>query len=359
MRDDGGPPGGTVGDVVDAELNPYAPPVAPRHAPPAPGRGSAGIRFDVALATPAQRFVGNVLAQLILWGPGVCVVLIADGADEADQAPLLSLAALLWVGVVVANVWLAVKESTTLAKRLLGMEVVTRSGAPAGLGPIAVRTAVECLIASLLSCLAIIDPLAIFQRGHQTLHDMAAGTWVVRRDAMALWREENEVVEPALAAAVEAAVAGPGRRLVGGLISYGGMLGLPLLAAFFGAMAEDMGGAPPPHGVLSMYGALGTMSLWFFANLADLATAQETIARWVAGLETVTRTGARPTTAQQLGRILVEHGTLWFGSMFLVGFLAPLGCIPALTRGRSLYDMAANVYVVDRAAFRRRSQGEP
>jgi len=111
----------------------------------------------------------RLLALALDWAASLLVVSAFIGNDVWTGQGLV-----VWAPLVALFVQLTVLTGlvgASVGQRLLGIGVVMLDGRPPGLGRAAVR--------SLLICLAL--PPMVFDRDWRGLHDLAAGTVVVRR----------------------------------------------------------------------------------------------------------------------------------------------------------------------------------
>lgn len=169
-------------------LNPYAPPQAGIIS----SRQAAG---GLELATPVDRLVARILDGVITI-PFAVPLMIGVGmmAPRSDDAPLnpspLSLAligvsSLLLVGLLVYNLVLLAKRGQTLGKKWMSVRIVTHpDGAnPGGVKTILLRGFVNGLIGMvpfLGFFYSITDICFIFREDRRCIHDLIAGTQVVK-----------------------------------------------------------------------------------------------------------------------------------------------------------------------------------
>ncbi len=164
-----------------ASSNPYAAPVA-----------TATSAFDFAarlkLASRSLRFAGAILDSTI-YGigtiPALSVMAMADANnDDILQAfgTLMFMGGLLLVGI--GNWVLITRSGQSFAKRLLGMRIVRENGQlPGFLHGVFLRHWVLsffCICYPVGILVYLIDGLIIFGGKRQCLHDLMAGTLVVK-----------------------------------------------------------------------------------------------------------------------------------------------------------------------------------
>ena len=124
-------------------------------------------------ATLIDSLVG-VAAFAVLFG--IAALLDAAGVPTLLFLPF-SVGGILALWVIPA-IWMARTNGRTIGKRAAGIRVVRVSGAPTTLGWSLLR---EVLVKGVLSLLIVLDPLwALWDRENRTLHDIVAGSRVLR-----------------------------------------------------------------------------------------------------------------------------------------------------------------------------------
>jgi uncharacterized RDD family membrane protein YckC len=131
------------------------------------------------LATPLRRLAARALDELVIFAPallgalGSAAVLVAqEGEISALTFVPAGLGLLGLVAVLVHQVVLLVRTGQTLAKRWLGLAIVTLDGGRPTLGAHVVRGLV-------LGMLGPISAAFVFRADRRGLHDLAAETRVV------------------------------------------------------------------------------------------------------------------------------------------------------------------------------------
>lgn len=160
--------------------NPYASPVAtqPLHGPTTSAKY---LRFP--LASRSKRLVGSILDGLIhLAGmaPGFIALVLLGDADEtvALIAMILMFGGL--AAVAIYNWILISRTGQSIAKRMLGMRIVTTDGElPGFVGGVLLRLWLPMIINQFCGLFGIVDALVIFGEPRRCVHDYMASTIVV------------------------------------------------------------------------------------------------------------------------------------------------------------------------------------
>ncbi len=148
--------------------------------------------------------VGRRFAGALLWGaiPVVAVIatiiviamMLSSGNDYYEDELTTGM---VWAMVVTFMspfiaywVWwfMLAPEGQTPIKRLLGMRVVTASGAPAGVGPMLLRSIIgQHVIGYIVPLYGLVNALwLLWDRDRQCLHDKVASTYVVLAEPVAV-----------------------------------------------------------------------------------------------------------------------------------------------------------------------------
>lgn len=174
------------GTATRGSANPFAPPLASLEGGPAAPPFEQGD-----LATRGSRLAAVALDALLAL-PALLIFLVARGASVAAEAPRLSggalaatsLMSLYFIALLVYQCYLLSIRGQTLGKKWLGVKIVKLDGSPAGF-PAAV--ALRVLVNSLLALVPIVgvlyvlvDGLMIFRDDRRCIHDLIAGTRVVK-----------------------------------------------------------------------------------------------------------------------------------------------------------------------------------
>ena len=163
--------------------SPYAPPraavqdVGDPHATFVPA--DPGTRFGAAMLDgliAVGMMYGPVLLSILLWSA------VGRGPDSAGTGIFLGGLGLALIGFGVWC-WLTIihvkRNGQTLGKKILGIKVVRRDGAPASLGRIFwLRNVINALI-GIVPFYVLADHVFIFGESRQCLHDKIADTIVV------------------------------------------------------------------------------------------------------------------------------------------------------------------------------------
>lgn len=174
------------GTATRGPANPFAPPLASLEG------GTVAPPFEQGdLATRGSRLAA-VLLDALLALPALLIFLVARGASAAAPGARLSGAALAatsimslyFIALLVYQCYLLSTRGQTLGKKWLGVKIVKLDGTPAGF-PAAV--ALRVLVNSLIGLVPIVggiyvlvDSLMIFRDDRRCIHDLIAGTRVVK-----------------------------------------------------------------------------------------------------------------------------------------------------------------------------------
>jgi uncharacterized RDD family membrane protein YckC len=164
--------------------NPYAPPRAAVH-------DVADPSATFVAADPGARFGAAILDGLIatgmVYGPFVFVFLTSAALERGGDRTASGLMLLVGLGLALIGFgvwcWLTIshvkRNGQTLGKKMLGIKVVRKDGAPASLGRIFwLRNVINGLI-GIIPLYALVDHVFIFGESRQCLHDKIADTIVV------------------------------------------------------------------------------------------------------------------------------------------------------------------------------------
>ncbi|GDX81424.1 hypothetical protein LBMAG42_32350 [Deltaproteobacteria bacterium] len=141
-----------------------------------------------ALASPWIRWAARVLdaismAAVALFGGFVGGVVAPGPPDQEITAGTLVGAGLCAIPMFIAQCWLLAQYGQSLGKKLLGIRIVNAAGeTPSWVKTILVREGARYgmgFIPVVGSLLSLVDTLCIFRGTRRTLHDDAAGTYVV------------------------------------------------------------------------------------------------------------------------------------------------------------------------------------
>jgi uncharacterized RDD family membrane protein YckC len=173
---------------MESPNNPYAPPVAavPFALPAIPGQ--------LDLATRWSRYLAALVDGLV-WGaaaiPGVVVLFVTGGMTSGPEGAggmsmALSMVAIgvCFIGLAVINVRMLAQNAQTIGKAALGLRIVTLDGRQADLRTILLKRVLPIVGISMIplvgSLVNLVDTAMIFRADRRCLHDLIAGTVVVR-----------------------------------------------------------------------------------------------------------------------------------------------------------------------------------
>jgi uncharacterized RDD family membrane protein YckC len=184
MQPPGGPP--------PYQPPPYQPPggVPPYTTPPYAPSGAPGYQYGAApitqYASIGARFVAILVDGLIVGIPLLVIEAILGFAGSPLSALVNAVVYFLYEGLLLTS-W----NGQTVGKKLMSVRVVSMDGQPLTTNKAFTRTGVKALLSilgsikppftSVLSIISLLDYLWPFwDANKQTLHDKAAGTYVVK-----------------------------------------------------------------------------------------------------------------------------------------------------------------------------------
>jgi uncharacterized RDD family membrane protein YckC len=172
--------------MSEPTVNPFTPPSATIDAAPAPVT-------NAALAERGSRLAAVLLDGLtflpmgILFGIGVAM---APRSTDAPSAPspmmgvLMGIGGLYALGIAIYQIYLLSTRGQTLGKKWMGIKIVKLDGSnPGFVGAVLLRAFVNGLIGAipyLGMVYSLVDILMIFREDRRCVHDMIAGTRVVK-----------------------------------------------------------------------------------------------------------------------------------------------------------------------------------
>lgn len=171
--------------AVPASINPYA-------APASNVLRASTSRDSLELATRLSRLGSAMLENFIF---GLCAVPlifsgVLEGSAASTQPPevnmaLVGLSGLLILGLIIYQLVLLATRGQSLGKRLIGIRIVTHPDGenPGGVKTILLRAFVPGIIGAipfLGGIFSLADVLSIFREDRRCLHDLIAGTQVVK-----------------------------------------------------------------------------------------------------------------------------------------------------------------------------------
>jgi uncharacterized RDD family membrane protein YckC len=164
------------------DSNPYLPPKANVHSEPA--------QDSTQLASRKRRLAGAMIDGLIVGGANSLYIyftgqfaLLSKGVTLPFAQQALNL--LVFAGFFfVINGYLLYKNGQTVGKLILGMKIIRVDGAPTEIMNLAVFRYVPQWLVTLIPVIggvfSLIDVLFIFRRDNRCVHDLLAGTEVVK-----------------------------------------------------------------------------------------------------------------------------------------------------------------------------------
>ncbi|WP_437764925.1 RDD family protein [Sorangium sp. So ce281] len=185
-------------NVPERALNPYAPPTAS-----ADIRAAGDAEVTEQLANRSTRFASAMVdggLALIATLPALVEAVTGDLLQQAKQgkeispywmfgtspAQIVSTAA--WISLMAVQAYLICTSGQSIGKRLTGIQIVKKNGSlPGFVDGVLLRTWLVGLLGyapglgQLAGLVAIIDAVFIFRGDRRCLHDMIAGTKVIRK----------------------------------------------------------------------------------------------------------------------------------------------------------------------------------
>ena len=153
----------------------------PRSSPEYPTAELAG-RSERLAAVLIDAVIGSILGLAVLAFSGGLEILLRDKALPPRQLLLESLCS--WTGFLAVNCYFLIKNGQTIGKYLLGVRIADLNGdIPALWRIIFLRylpTAVLGLLGFFGGVVSTLDSLMIFRRSRRCLHDLIAGTRVLK-----------------------------------------------------------------------------------------------------------------------------------------------------------------------------------
>lgn len=164
------------------ESNPYQPPEAKLV--------DETVRGDAVQAERMQRFLAAFIDGLIALAIGVPVAFLLGSFDYARRgirppfALTLAAVAIGFVSFVLIQGWFLHTSGQTIGKKVIGIRIVDIDGKVPPitrmLGLRYLPTQLAALIPVVGGFYALVDVLFIFRQDHRCLHDLVAGTRVVK-----------------------------------------------------------------------------------------------------------------------------------------------------------------------------------
>lgn len=164
--------------------NPYSPPSLENDPSP------LGPPASLPLATLGQRFAASLLDSLIVYGPLILIAVfvpfpflngLVESEDFLSEAIFAGIAFLLFL---IVNLYLIRNHDQTIGKLALGIKVTDlNGGSPSTACQAGLRYSFYHLVTAIPvigGLLSLINVLLIFDRSRRCLHDLIAGTRVVK-----------------------------------------------------------------------------------------------------------------------------------------------------------------------------------
>ena len=167
---------GTPGPSTE---NPYAP---PRSAIPET-QGPVARRLNLPLASRWKRLGGSILdslVYLVAMAPGfIAMIFLENGPEELQIAALIFMFG-CGAAVLIFNWYLITVTGQSIAKRMLGMRIVSTGGElPGFLMGVLVRQLIPLIINQFCNLFSLFDALFIFGEEKRCIHDYMAQTVVI------------------------------------------------------------------------------------------------------------------------------------------------------------------------------------
>ena len=146
------------------------------------------LQNDPLLAGVGTRLAARLLDLLVFWGPfvlGIFALGLSDkNGDGISAAQVAGVCSMLLMPLSMPVQWFLIgTRGQSVGKLALGLRVVdSRGGVPSWTTTLMAREGTRFILASIPFVgflLGLADSLSIFRGSRQTLHDGAAGTWVV------------------------------------------------------------------------------------------------------------------------------------------------------------------------------------
>jgi uncharacterized RDD family membrane protein YckC len=149
---------------------------------------------SAVLAEPGTRLVAHIVDNLVTMLPFLVLAIagiISADTVKGDQGAVLmaSLMGLGFLGTLAVTgyqIYLIVRTSQTIGKRMMGIKMVRTDGSPADfVRLVLLRSVVPYSINFFCGIFSLVDALFIFGADRRTLHDQIADTKVVKVDERA------------------------------------------------------------------------------------------------------------------------------------------------------------------------------
>jgi len=162
--------------VASAPVNPYAAPVS--NVTRVPMAASM-----VQLASRWKRLLATIEDSLTLI-PGFILIGLAAPEGEAlteRSTAMLGLAALYFLGLLIYNIYLLSTQGQTIGKRAFKIRIVSfEDNSNPGFAKVVMMRVVVNAILCIIPLYGLVDLLFIFRQDRRCIHDLLAGTHVVK-----------------------------------------------------------------------------------------------------------------------------------------------------------------------------------
>ena len=151
-------------------------------------RGDSGVVTESDLAGRGSRLVAVLLdgvivavLSLIVFGLGGAGAAMT-GTEEEANFTFLAIGGLVLIAYLVWQMWMLATTGQTIGKKLMNLRVVkTETGQNGGFVPnVLLRTVVGQWLLGAVPFYGLVDALLIFRDDRRCVHDLIAGTTVVR-----------------------------------------------------------------------------------------------------------------------------------------------------------------------------------
>ena len=154
--------------------------------------GDSGVVSESQLAGRGARLVAvlidglfaGILAAIIFGIGGAGAMAGAEEGAEPNFA-ILSIGGIIMLAYVIWQLWMLATKGQTIGKKLMNLRIVkTDTGRNGGFVPnVLLRAIVGQGLLGVIPLYGLVDALFIFRDDRRCIHDMVAGTTVVRSDA--------------------------------------------------------------------------------------------------------------------------------------------------------------------------------
>src|SRR5688500_16556596 len=156
------------------------------------GTDTRGVVSESQLAGRGTRLVavlldgliGGLLAAIVFGLGGGGAMAAAEAGAEPNFA-ILSIGGIIMLAYVIWQLWMLATKGQTIGKKLMSLRIVkTDTGRNGGFVPnVLLRALVGQGLLGVIPLYGLVDALFIFRDDRRCIHDMVAGTTVVKADA--------------------------------------------------------------------------------------------------------------------------------------------------------------------------------